>query len=815
MGRNCSPRFVITKILLLPMPNIRVEARIRPDRHCILEHTQSTITAGTKTYTFSNVHTSTTQKSLYLNSVQPFINEFISGFSCSIIAYGQTGSGKTYTMGISQNIHGAIIQHSLQSLFSYNLQLSCSFIEIYSEEIYDLLGESRQKLNIRSSNNELNIVGMKILELESLQHALDTLKFGCKQRSTGSTMMNTESSRSHAIFTVMLKRETDEGTSISKLAFVDLAGSERLKRTKCQGTAAKESISINSGLLALGNVINALYSRKGYVPYRDSKITRILESCLHTHVLLIACLSPLQDDLAETINTLKYAGRAASIQLRSKVVLETKDKSVILDLRKEISRLKDENNRMRIEINKNKGEIRRCPYVLELLERIKRLEIENEALKRSRFDRKEAPLEHRREVTFDNKKDVALTRREVPMEQSFGRNQALTAQLFRNSQAFGGKTSELSTGKFHTADTSKFHTADTGKFFTTDKLFGRQGNNYGLLRKSDDLEEQASLASKHALLKEIEELEEESNKHRRLVTFDLENKPKRKVFTPRKESSNLNFKLLGRSTTPVSLMTMRGGALIINGTDGRVWENSEEMRLLFTEDGINCIGSSEDRIYYGTRSLLKQYAAEERPIPLHAYKSELSAVLDGGNVVYTGHSDGTLNVLDKRNNKVLYSNKCHDSKIFDIKVINDVIYTCSRDHMIKYTEIRGTEYFHDSANVLMPPHYDCAIGLINYKEMLVSYSRDCSIKVWKDNRPYKAVPYAHESWIKSGVALENCWLTGCKDGVLRAWEIDEDRESVHSIGKTKVSEGINCMVGEGNKFWVGTMKGMASYEVVR
>lgn len=174
-------------------------------------------------------------------------------------------------------------------------------------------------------------------------------------RTTASTQMNAQSSRSHAIFTILIKRQrritTDESglpeddleTLTAKFHFVDLAGSERLKRTGATGDRAKEGISINSGLLSLGNVISALgdISKKAtHIPYRDSKLTRLLQDSLggNSQTLMIACVSPSDRDFMETLNTLKYANRARNITNKIVVNQDQSSRTISL-LRREIAAL--------------------------------------------------------------------------------------------------------------------------------------------------------------------------------------------------------------------------------------------------------------------------------------------------------------------------------------------------------------------------------------------------------------------------------------------------------------------------------------------
>ncbi|KAG0166889.1 Kinesin-like protein kif21b [Apophysomyces sp. BC1034] len=247
-------------------------------------------------------------------------------------------------------------------------QVYISFLELHNEDINDLLVQQNSQKDvddhpsIREDNQgRIYWTGVREERVYNPQELLGFLTKGALCRTTGSTEMNASSSRSHAIFTVVLKQQImDEGGSnsnegsvgaytkrfVSKFHFVDLAGSERLKRTNAQGDRQKEGISINTGLLALGNVISALgdESRKGpHVPYRDSKLTRLLQDSLggNSHTLMLACVSPCELDYLETLNTLKYANRARNIQNRVQINHDYEGSPEELDhLRDQVSQLK-------------------------------------------------------------------------------------------------------------------------------------------------------------------------------------------------------------------------------------------------------------------------------------------------------------------------------------------------------------------------------------------------------------------------------------------------------------------------------------------
>ncbi|KAM9410412.1 kinesin-like protein kif7 isoform 2-T2 [Pholidichthys leucotaenia] len=290
------------------------------------------------------------QEEVYSVSVQPLIDAFFQGFNATVFAYGQTGSGKTYTIGEAnicsfRDEEQGIIPRAVADIFKLldendltDFSVRVSYLEVYKEEFKDLLEveTASNDIHIREDKGNIVLCGVKECEVEGLDEVLSLLESGNTARHTGATQMNPNSSRSHTIFTVYMDQRRGSfrlcGTAASsgpqmlssKFHFVDLAGSERIVRTGNTGERLKESIQINSGLLALGNVIGALGDpkRKGsHIPYRDSKITRILKDSLggNSKTLMIACISPSSSDFDESLNTLNYASRARNIQNRATV----------------------------------------------------------------------------------------------------------------------------------------------------------------------------------------------------------------------------------------------------------------------------------------------------------------------------------------------------------------------------------------------------------------------------------------------------------------------------------------------------------------
>ncbi|GLJ15113.1 hypothetical protein SUGI_0247080 [Cryptomeria japonica] len=310
---------------------------------------------GTHSFTFDHVYgcTGSPSSAIFEECVAPLVDGLFQGYNATVLAYGQTGSGKTYTMGTAYTVGGnteGVIPKVMEAIFKKveelkhqgEVLLKVSFIEILKEEIHDLLEANHSKgpIQIREkSNGGITLTNAEEVDVTSQEEMADVLAQGSLCRATGSTNMNQQSSRSHAIFTINMvnKRKSevavfmtgDSGSSeeqyeeivCAKLHLVDLAGSERAKRTGADGLRFKEGVHINKGLLALGNVISALGDEKkrkegSHVPYRDSKLTRLLQDSLggNSRTVMIACVSPADTNAEETLNTLKYANRARNIQ---------------------------------------------------------------------------------------------------------------------------------------------------------------------------------------------------------------------------------------------------------------------------------------------------------------------------------------------------------------------------------------------------------------------------------------------------------------------------------------------------------------------
>ncbi|KAK2997456.1 hypothetical protein RJ639_024521 [Escallonia herrerae] len=313
------------------------------------------------------------QKDLYEQAVSPIVFEVLEGYNCTIFAYGQTGTGKTYTMeGGGRKKNGefpsdaGVIPRAVRQIFDIleaqnaEYSMKVTFLELYNEEISDLLApeecakfiDDKSKKPIALMEDGKGGVLVRGLEEEIVTTANEIYKIlekGSAKRKTAETLLNKQSSRSHSIFsiTIHIKECTPEGEEMikcGKLNLVDLAGSENISRSGAREGRAREAGEINKSLLTLGRVINALVEHSGHIPYRDSKLTRLLRDSLggKTKTCIIATISPSIHCLEETLSTLDYAHRAKNIKNKPEINQKMMKSALIKDLYSEIDRLKQE-----------------------------------------------------------------------------------------------------------------------------------------------------------------------------------------------------------------------------------------------------------------------------------------------------------------------------------------------------------------------------------------------------------------------------------------------------------------------------------------
>ncbi|KAK2157882.1 hypothetical protein LSH36_183g02022 [Paralvinella palmiformis] len=312
-----------------------------------------------KVFTFDFVYgADSKQRDLYDETFRDLVQAVLDGFNGTIFAYGQTGTGKTYTMQGEKNnpeLKG-VIPHSFDHIFQHIAQtenqqylVRASYLEIYMEEIRDLLSKDQSK---RLELKERPDTGVYVKDLssfvtKSIKEIEHVMNVGNQNRSVGATDMNEHSSRSHAIFIITIECSEEGGDGenhirVGKLNLVDLAGSERQTKTGSQGDRFKEATKINLSLSALGNVISALVDGKStHIPYRDSKLTRLLQDSLggNAKTVMVANVGPASWNFDETITTLRYANRAKNIKNKPKINEDPKD-ALLREFQEEISRLK-------------------------------------------------------------------------------------------------------------------------------------------------------------------------------------------------------------------------------------------------------------------------------------------------------------------------------------------------------------------------------------------------------------------------------------------------------------------------------------------
>lgn len=330
--------------------DIKVYCRFRPLSEKELQISKTIcvdILSSEKSISISQYHTSplqftldhifspsVSQEEIYKISSKSIIDSVLEGYNGTVLAYGQTSSGKTYTMtGISDNENMGIIPRMIETVFDYissadehlEFTVKVGYCEIYMEKVKDLLDPRRNNLKI----HEDKLKGVYIADLTEIYtnseaDVHDLMRKGSDNREVGYTDMNAGSSRSHAIFLVTITQTNTKNysTKVGKLYLVDLAGSEKISKTGASGKRLEEAKTINKSLTVLGQVINNLTDGKSsHVPYRDSKLTRVLQDSLggNSKTALIVTCSPSIFNLEETIGTLRFGVRAKAVKNKAKI----------------------------------------------------------------------------------------------------------------------------------------------------------------------------------------------------------------------------------------------------------------------------------------------------------------------------------------------------------------------------------------------------------------------------------------------------------------------------------------------------------------
>jgi len=326
----------------------------------------------TKSYQFDRVFGPKSQQlDVYRSVVEPLIEQVMMGYNCTVFAYGQTGTGKTFTMegGEKRNEAGVswdsdptsgIVPRALAQMLdtlqeqadSVEYSVRVSFLELYNEEIFDLLSAHDDTSKLRlyedaTKKGSVIIQGLEEVQVHNKAQVYNILEKGSDKRKTAETLMNAHSSRSHTVFTVTVHIKEaslmgEEVLRIGKLNLVDLAGSENVGRSGAKDVRAREAGNINQSLLTLGRVISCLVERAPHIPYRESKLTRLLQDSLggRTKTSIIATVSPATINLEETMSTLDYAYRARNITNKPEVNQKLSKREVLKEYSDEMNRLR-------------------------------------------------------------------------------------------------------------------------------------------------------------------------------------------------------------------------------------------------------------------------------------------------------------------------------------------------------------------------------------------------------------------------------------------------------------------------------------------
>ncbi|KAL3849730.1 hypothetical protein ACJIZ3_011612 [Penstemon smallii] len=345
--------------------SIRVYCRVRPFLHGQFNHLstvdhieEGTITINTlakngkgrKSFNFNKVFgPSATQEEVF-SDTQQLVRSVLDGYNVCIFAYGQTGSGKTYTMTGPKDLteySKGVNYRALSDLFflaeqrkdTFCYDVSVQMMEIYNEQVKDLLATDEIR---NSSQTGISVPDASLVHVSSTSDVIDLMNIGHKNRAVGATALNDRSSRSHSCLTVHVQGKDLTSGNVLRgcMHLVDLAGSERVDKSEVTGDRLKEAQHINRSLSALGDVISSLAQKNSHVPYRNSKLTQLLQDSLggQAKTLMFVHISPEPDAIGETISTLKFAERVASVELGAARV--NKDSSDVKELKDQIASLK-------------------------------------------------------------------------------------------------------------------------------------------------------------------------------------------------------------------------------------------------------------------------------------------------------------------------------------------------------------------------------------------------------------------------------------------------------------------------------------------
>ncbi|KAM3140687.1 hypothetical protein pb186bvf_007285 [Paramecium bursaria] len=300
-------------ISMIEFKQVKIFARMKPcqeeQNYKILDNS---IFIDNQIFTFDQVFQECTQQQVYESITQQTIIDGLNGINGTIIAYGQTGSGKTYTMLGTKQDEGLVIR-SMQQVLKSNQQIFLSILEIYKDYIYDLLGNMEDLKLKEDPNQGFYVDRLQRIEIKNEDECRELLKIAEINRHMAETKLNAQSSRSHLILTIYIGKKT-------KINLVDLAGSEKVSKTGASGDTLQEAKKINYSLSCLGHVIQCLAQGQDHIPYRDSKLTKLLQDSLQgdCRTSIIVNCSPNIINKEETISSLKFAQRARYLKFQQK-----------------------------------------------------------------------------------------------------------------------------------------------------------------------------------------------------------------------------------------------------------------------------------------------------------------------------------------------------------------------------------------------------------------------------------------------------------------------------------------------------------------
>ncbi|KAM0896675.1 hypothetical protein ACQ4PT_023046 [Festuca glaucescens] len=437
--------------------NIRVFCRCRPlskvetssGYKCVVDFDGSNdgdigiMNGAKKTFKFDRVYTPKDDQAEVYADASPLVTSVLDGYNVCIFAYGQTGTGKTFTMEGTDRNRG-VNYRTLEELFkiaeerkdSVTYNISVSVLEVYNEQIRDLLATSpsSKKLEIKqASEGSHHVPGIVEAKVENISEVWDVLQTGSNSRAVGSNNVNEHSSRSHCMLCIMVRAKNliNGECTRSKLWLVDLAGSERLAKTDAQGDRLKEAQNINRSLSALGDVISALASRSSHIPYRNSKLTHLLQDSLggDSKALMFVQISPSDNDVSETLSSLNFASRVRGIELGpAKKQVDTAELQKVkqmLERSKQEARLKDdslkklEENCQNLE-NKAKGKEQ---LYKSLQEKIKDLESQLDSKTHSQITSEKQQCQLSGKLKEKEEICTALQQKIVELERKLGQQQ--------------------------------------------------------------------------------------------------------------------------------------------------------------------------------------------------------------------------------------------------------------------------------------------------------------------------------------------------------------------------------------------------------